>query len=318
MGCWNETCGVTQLPIKEGDKIRAFILVDNTYKGKVRGGGNYYPHDEWVPLGISIPGTYDDYGGIEGIVENETTQLMVELIKEGWVIEGEDKSRYGIPDTGELKLADILNGIERGAAKYSTMCRRDKTLGIVYVLEEVYQSMMNFNPIGIHFIKPEYQYKPGKDIFNEDLKDWYEKALEDFASLPPENDRTRIFFRMATADIFSGHYRDNELCHVLRNKFVELIEAGTPFDDAKVQMWCESLWEMTHFQSMMQRARKFWHPQCGKGSQDQDLDIHKKLQEAVSCVIMKRESDDESDYGEPDENGYYPHMLEHNAKAQKL
>lgn len=315
MGCWNETCGVTQLPIKYGDKIRAFILMDNTYKGKVKGGGNYYPNDEWVPFGIAIQGTYDDYGGVEDIVENETTQLMLDTIKDGWSIDGEDKSRYSIPDTKDLKLSDVLNGVERGAARYNTISQKDKTLGIMYVLEEVYQSMMDFNPIGTHFKEPGFEYKPERNIFFEELKNWYEKALKDFASLPSENDKTRFFFRMVAADIFFARHRDNGLCYVLRNKFIELIEAVVPFDDAKVQAWCQPLWEMSHFQYTMMRARKLWHPQSGKGSQDRDLDIYKKLQEAANRVIMKREQESEENGNEkPDENGYYPYMLEHNAK----
>lgn len=318
MGSWNETCGLTQLPINGGDKVRAFILVDNTYEGKVQGGGNYCPHDEWVPLGISVSGTYDSYGGMENIVENETTQLMLDLLKEGWSIDDEDKSRHNIPDTSELKLADVLNGVEKGVAKYSTFVREDKTLGIMYVLEEVYQSIMEFNPIGVHYTKPQFQYKPEKIIFIEELKEWYEKSLSRFANLPPGDDQTRLFYIMATSDIFTAHHRDNELFDILRNKFVELIEAGVPFDDAKVQAWCNPLWEMSHFQITMMRARKFWHPQSGKGSQNQDLDIHKKLQEAVSCVIMKRDAESEEDgRDKPDKNGYYPYMLRQNAKVQK-
>jgi hypothetical protein len=316
LGSWNESCGITQLPINSGDKIRAFILVDNTYKGKVRGGGNYYPYDEWMPLGISVPGTYDDYGGMENIVENETTHLMLDLLKEGWSIDGEDKSRYNIPDTSKLKLADVLNGVERDAAKYSTLCRKNRTLGIMYVLEEVYQSIMEFNPIGVHYTEPEFQYKPEKTIFIEELKEWYEQSLSHFANLPHGDDKTRLFCRMATADIFYAHHRDNELIHILRTKFVELIEAGVPFDDARVQAWCNPLWEMSHFQITIMRARKFWHPQSGKGSQNQDLDIHKKLLEAATCVIMKREMESEEDgLDKPDENGYYPYMLKQNAKV---
>jgi hypothetical protein len=33
MGCWNETCGVTQLPITYGDEVVLYLLREYGYDG---------------------------------------------------------------------------------------------------------------------------------------------------------------------------------------------------------------------------------------------------------------------------------------------
>lgn len=316
MGCWNETCGISQLPIHVGDKIRAFILLDNTYKGRLEGGGTCYSSGEWAPFGISISGEYNDYGGIENIIENDITHLMLETLREGWVIEKEDAQRWDIPtDSKKLKLSDVLNAIERSCAKYNSFTRKGTPIGIMYVLEDVYQSMMNFNPIRAHYYHSNYDYKPVRDAYNQDIKTWYIENLNSYLESPSD----RMLFRLSLSDDNLFYIRDNAMVHLFKNQFLHLIEAKTPFENAKIQFLCENFWEIIHFNSIMQHLRKLWHPQAGKGSQDSDLEIYKRLQTAVSNIIIKREKELAKDGGNEkiDENGYFPYMLEHNAKVHR-
>jgi hypothetical protein len=50
MGCWKETCGLTNQSISEGEQVVVFILKD------ING--------MWIPEGIPIYGIYNNYGGI--------------------------------------------------------------------------------------------------------------------------------------------------------------------------------------------------------------------------------------------------------------
>lgn len=80
MGCWNETCGITQMPIEGGDKVRMFLLVEAEHWDE--GGALYYSTDLWKPFGLPLKGTYDEYGRIENIEEDALSDLLLQSLKE--------------------------------------------------------------------------------------------------------------------------------------------------------------------------------------------------------------------------------------------
>jgi len=80
MGCWNETCGITQMPIEGGDKVRMFLIVECEYgRDDVC---HSYTTDVWKPFGLPLKGTYDEYGRIENIEEDALSNLLLESLKE--------------------------------------------------------------------------------------------------------------------------------------------------------------------------------------------------------------------------------------------
>lgn len=62
MGCWNETCAITNLPIRAGDPAVAVLLKkhDAAHIG-------IYPDDLYSPQGLPLFGEYNDYGNLEQI-----------------------------------------------------------------------------------------------------------------------------------------------------------------------------------------------------------------------------------------------------------
>lgn len=80
MGCWNETCGITQMPIEGGDKVRMFLIVETEHWHD--GGVLHYSTDLWKPFGLPLKGTYDEYGGIENIEEDALSDLLLESLKD--------------------------------------------------------------------------------------------------------------------------------------------------------------------------------------------------------------------------------------------
>ena len=86
MGCWNETCGLTQLPICGGDPVRMFLIVERKPpRGYTRDHVMHYSSDLWRPYGLPIKGTYDEYGGLENIEEDCMSDFLLEAIREGVV-----------------------------------------------------------------------------------------------------------------------------------------------------------------------------------------------------------------------------------------
>lgn len=80
MGCWNETCGISQMPICAGDKVRMFLIVSNGYEQY--DDCHSYTTDLWRPFGLPLKGTYDEYGGIENLEEDVLSDFLLEAIRE--------------------------------------------------------------------------------------------------------------------------------------------------------------------------------------------------------------------------------------------
>lgn len=81
MGCWNETCGVTQMPIEGGDPVRLFLLIQKESYDSEHG-IMHYTTDLWRPFGLPLKGTYDEYGRIENIEEDVLSEILLDSLKE--------------------------------------------------------------------------------------------------------------------------------------------------------------------------------------------------------------------------------------------
>jgi hypothetical protein len=77
MGSWNETCAISNLPILAGDDIKLLLLKRSPYindMGEYNGVSN--ATEQFIPILSPINGKYDDYGGIEDIVEDDAYWLL--------------------------------------------------------------------------------------------------------------------------------------------------------------------------------------------------------------------------------------------------
>jgi hypothetical protein len=67
MGHWSVSCGISNIAITSGQPVVLLPLK------KSSGGDSYTSH---LPATLPIFGNYDDYGGIEEIVEDVNTKLI--------------------------------------------------------------------------------------------------------------------------------------------------------------------------------------------------------------------------------------------------
>lgn len=74
---WHGTCGITKLPIKDGENVYLFLLEKQNNDNN--GGGVTYHDKMYKPIMIPIQGTYNDYGRIENI--KDIQNLIFEHIK---------------------------------------------------------------------------------------------------------------------------------------------------------------------------------------------------------------------------------------------
>lgn len=98
MGYWNETCGLSQMPIKGGDPVVA-VLITNNFSGNLI--DLSYSTDLWSPISLPFRGDYNDYGGVEKVVEDITTKLLYKALTKGFKFR---RSQYG--DYKDVHLQD--------------------------------------------------------------------------------------------------------------------------------------------------------------------------------------------------------------------
>lgn len=70
MGCWNETCMISHLPILGGEKCTAVILLKREFPNV-----GFNAVNEYIPI-ATIHGEYDGYGCLENIDHAEASALL--------------------------------------------------------------------------------------------------------------------------------------------------------------------------------------------------------------------------------------------------
>lgn len=116
MGCWRATCGLSNLPIEENDKVVAFLLKEKSL-GDLRGGQFCNINDLFTPISAPIFGRYDGYGCIKDI-ESEYSDLILEQIRSFFGDDALD-DKLSIKSDSSLNintasLEDIIYEFERG------------------------------------------------------------------------------------------------------------------------------------------------------------------------------------------------------------
>lgn len=113
MGCFNVSCGISNLSIDGGDKVLLYALLPSRYNDGTKVYSSYLSiTDLYVPLCFPIEGEYDEYGSINNIVKDANTEAVAEFLK----MDIEEFVKYitGYNDTKkimDLKVKNIINDI---------------------------------------------------------------------------------------------------------------------------------------------------------------------------------------------------------------
>ncbi|MEX3713473.1 hypothetical protein ABFV99_13810 [Cytobacillus horneckiae] len=107
MGCWNATCGISNLPIFYGDEVVMYIIERNQI-AEGNGLGFSYPYEMYEPIAPPIYGRYNDYGGIEDIKNNEDT-IFDHLMSIKYQIDEGMAKRDGLVNKEPRNLEEMIN-----------------------------------------------------------------------------------------------------------------------------------------------------------------------------------------------------------------
>lgn len=329
MGCWCETCGITHMPINAGDKCRVFFITQQDYGTEKQGGGFSYSNEVWYPRGLPLRGTYNDYGGMDDIEEDTNSKILIDGLKNDWVpykathqwekdVNPADLNVYTVMEETERNRAKVYDGdsptrqkrmqewMERAQeGKWEPYDesehpedRDQRPFGLMFVHEEVYQTMINYDPIDAHHTDGGYLYRPRSKILEDDMREWYNGGLEAAKELGKTKLRLKglLLDSVSHWNSFSSLRSDPPFCKGISYYYEFLhkkMEEGVPYEDPEVQTVAKGLIEYTKFTWAMSESRRAWMPQSGKGSQNNETEIHKALAGTVIAVSAARDKETE-------------------------
>lgn len=321
MGCWNETCGITQMPIYSGDPV-VLVLLTKVDRHTENHGGFCYSNDVWTPKYLPVFGEYDDYGSLENIEENWNTQFIVDQLRQELAqvrltqptpkadATYADTRKHFALDLDAFTVNDVLDqihedrvwvpGVRDNLPVGWCMMHRWVWDHMIQVMDRDWRENISLETVGAH----------GEAYYEAMMNRYAEvRAISDDVAmglLLKHSRRSLVDWENAFA-VFSesGSRLDSYLTlsglRSYDDVLWKLAEAGEPVQDAQVQQVIRALAEMLVFINNMSGLRKFWSPLTGKGSQNSAHQAHLALHELCVVKLRERIKQWEHDYGDDEE-----------------
>lgn len=301
MGCWNKTCGLSNLHITAGTPVYVFVLERNkTYD-------QCYSTGLFSPLLLPFESVYDDYGGGEdssGVAlpfvmkglkdeliemelgENEYHDIAVK--KEGF----DDKLFFEACHEDRMQIRGRFDA--EPTQVYFTMMRKDVVDAILETRKiEEYVG----NGKGTHGWGNNYAYVTFADIVAS-VRPLLEQLLEDMSKTENEFIRSMIFERMhkyrdqfEAAKWLSGDGHRYSRIVDIRQVAARALEIGTLESVNKLQELLVEYLKGVYIDNFMHATRKSWIPGGHEGSQSTSGGALKLLGKVISDVVDKERAD---------------------------
>lgn len=308
MGCWNGTCGISQIAIRAGEPTIGFLMVRNP-GDKWSANGHCYTTEYWCPLSLHIKGTYNDYGGLEDVDENDwSVEVAHKYIIENMIERDEGENKYHDiavkkDDLGWENLSEAMHE-DRIELEFADGFMKEyypNTTGLQVGLMMVHKKV--FDAI----IEQGIDYWGGAITMDSLMKDG-----KDIVAYFRENDRTIngavTDSEKALAEILMDHGmdmvcrddHDNHLRQITISSEGANFNAGKVYlrylsekvyegyTDEQLDVIIKKLSEFYIFQSAMSMMRKTWMPQAGSGGQSDEPELYTAVNKTVDGIIAER------------------------------
>lgn len=310
MGCWNQTCGLTQLPIHAGDEVVLFILHKNEFNNDSN--SFCYSTDLWKPLFYPVYGKYNDYGGIEDITNDDgvLTNFFKSMVEDGDITfkphrmeKWETTDQYKvIPNDLETLINNLINE-DDSIITNKAYNGNHVPFGIIMFHKHVYESVLDSLGCRIPYNKP-YDYS---DFLETKVNSLFcqQNEIDDVV----EDEKLVIFKKMIKLhnivnSFFEGSMESNLNRSLLKFYFEKLKVSSCHLHDDKIKNY---LINYRLICSVMSLTRKLWTPQAGQGSQDSEYALHRVIWESSNAVIdnfkkqMYDDTEDDEYFGDDEE-----------------
>lgn len=301
MGCWNETCGLSHLPITGGDDVLVFILAENVHRDRRSSGGFCYPIDLWQPICLPFQGKYNDYGTIGPLTSAPTHWEVTEEVLKDWLLTGPD---------GPFKVSplaeDAFDPIERGTITGSRLGYKHG-IGHMLVRQDVWQSVLGLKPTHLFYgaLSREAAHNDVEE-FIRFAQETLPKTLGDLEEQARWNLKINRHFEdrdRTSSSFFWSVFLPSEVSPGFsryRSILLDRVSQGNVSLETMRSVLGE-IADVSYVSRMMLLLRRFWSPQSGKGSQDTQWGLHQVFSEQVAKIAESLHLAELSDL--PDDEG---------------
>lgn len=102
MGSWNQTCAITDLPIRSGEEVAVFFLLNNRFNERAN---HCYWNTYYNLLPFHFYGKYDDYGGVQNC-HGDFKDYLIDSIRDKLVEMPLGPNKYHDVEISREKLND--------------------------------------------------------------------------------------------------------------------------------------------------------------------------------------------------------------------
>lgn len=268
MGCWNETCMLSGLPIRMGDPVIVYFLAPSR-----RAGHNIYNcHDLYSPIGFGINGIYDDYGRVEEIKNNKAaiwTYKLLQHLTKTYRIKLSEKA-----DEETVKLSNLFEYIKAAERGWLTLSEQKEksTIPLTFIHAGLYKQILAEGG-------NRKRYNTGRTSYEmyTALADKYAEERKRIESTAKEKDAGILSLR------YNGRGFTRHFTHYARNNAVTnfLLENLTD----KTKDLRDLMVEIMVFETCMNISRMMWRTTAGKGSQAVELAIPGIIADFIDSTI---------------------------------
>jgi hypothetical protein len=301
MGCWNATCGVSQLPIVAGTKVKTFLLLQSQFADKIGGSNTCYNTGYFRPWFFPVTAKYNDYGSIENIEEDWNSKYMLTTFQR-WLAEGEvkilssDKCEINSPGIRKFKtLSQVFDCVERGALvfkNHGTEWNKKKNawvpsggylkISLFMVLDNIHDDLVKETDRFVKSDDNEYYRKRHNESRDQAIEAINTARSEVVSENASENKLNRMLFDMSV-DRLLGDLIEEHFC---LKHYKSILYKN---DVVSVEDFMNSIDTIGSFSTAMTYLRKQWFPQTGSGSQSEELSFNKALISGMNRHIDERE-----------------------------
>jgi hypothetical protein len=320
MGCWNKTCGLSNLHITAGTPVYVFVLEKNKDYDAC------YSTGLFAPLLLPFESVYDDYGGGEDSSGPALDYIMSMIKKDLVEMEvGENqyhdievkKEGFGPEKFFEAVHEDRLSIQDRFRAEptqlYFTMFRKDIVDDILENrrIQDYVGDGKGTCGYGNNYIK--YKFA---DIV-ADIRPLLNEAMEKIAKAKEENDTPANYMLYHDFEGMFPYGHPNKVAKWLRgdsyrySRIVDMkrvirrgLEIGTVESINKLEELLTEHVKALYIDGFMHAARKTWIPGGHEGSQSMSGGALRLLATATINALDKEKAEWLADMGEEAEDEY--------------
>ena len=257
MGCWNNTCFISHLPIQYGEPIVMLLLRCKTYNMERWRPLSCYVDDLITPLGLPIYGTYDDYGSVENI---KNKKAVVEFLQ---TLDLKPLNDYNAAKITEDNIQQVIYDLTGDCYQYD-----DYTVMHVMIKHNLYDLLMKHinDRIVINTSDRKKDSTVGKKFKNAIERDMIEIKTETEEIKGKEMKRIGVEWRLNMINYvhYHDHTPDSIQTYLLKKYYHK--HDKTTFKYLK---------EIALFHYILQSLRSGYGTCSGAGSQATEMLIHR-------------------------------------------